>query len=159
MDAICNQVKQRLVLNSTSFIQMNDGARYSALCGDINKHQRPAPFTKSRNDQHFLFKWQTATRVAKNKETMWKKRWTTPFWIQSGKNIEPFAINQTHEKRQIHWLIHVHNWIGVQNEASTSDGLVSVERQDPQRLLNATLNSSFELCKRLQLLILISNNV
>lgn len=91
MDAICIQVKHWLFLNSTSFIQMNDGVWYSALCSNINIHQRPAPLSKSGNYQHLLFKWQTETG-ARRGATEQRKRWTNQFRFQSGKNTRPPAI-------------------------------------------------------------------
>lgn len=93
MDAICIQVKHWLFLNSTSFIQMNDGPWYSALCGNINIHQRPAPLTKSANHQHLLFKWQTAAAGVEHGERTQKKRWTNQFRFQSSKDTRPRAIS------------------------------------------------------------------
>ncbi len=92
MDAICIQVKHWLFLNSTSFIQMNDGPWYSALCGNINIHQRPAPLTKSGNHQHLLFKWQTAAAGVEHGEGTQRKRWTNQFKFQSGKDTKPQAM-------------------------------------------------------------------
>ena len=92
MDAICIQVKHWLFLNSTSFIQMNDGPRNSTLCCNINIHQRPAPLTKSGNHQHLLFKWQTAAAGAERTERTQKKRWTNQFRFQSGKDTRPRAM-------------------------------------------------------------------
>lgn len=93
MDAICIQVKHWLFLNSTSFIQMNDGPWYSALCGNINIHRRPAPLTKSANHQHLLFKWQTAAAGVEHGEGTQKKRWTNQFRFQSSKDTRPRAIS------------------------------------------------------------------
>lgn len=92
MDAICIQVKHWLFLNSTSFIQMNDGPWYSARCCNINIHQRPAPLTKSGNHRHLLFKWQTAAAGVEHGEWTQKKRWTNQFRFQSGKDTRPQAM-------------------------------------------------------------------
>lgn len=104
MNAICIQVKHWLFLNSTSFIQMNDGPRYSALCSIINIHRRPAPLTKSANHQHLLFKWQTAAAGVEHGEGTQKKRWTNQFRFQSSK--DKASTHQSNEKRQLYWFKH-----------------------------------------------------
>lgn len=92
MDAICIQAKHWLFLNSTSFIQMNDGPWNSVPCRNINIHQRPAPLTKSGNHRHLLFKWQTAAAGAQRREGTQRKRWTNQFRFQSGKDTRPRAM-------------------------------------------------------------------
>ena len=93
MDVVCIPVKHWLFLNSTSFIQMNDGPRYSALCSNINIHQGPAPLTKSGNHRHLLLKWQTEAAEAEQGEGTLEKRWTNQFKFQSGKDARPGAIS------------------------------------------------------------------
>lgn len=108
MDAICIHVKQWLFLNSTSFIQMNDGPWYSALWSNINIHQRPAPLTKSENHQHLLFKWQTAAAGVEHTEGTREEKVDKPIQI-SIRQRQKAPSHQSNEKRQLHWSKHTRN--------------------------------------------------
>lgn len=101
MDAICIPVQQWLFLNSTSFIQMNDGLWYSALCGNINIHQRPAPLTKSENWAHLLFKWQTACQGRDAGRGDFGEEADKPIQISIlGSRAQEPRNHQSNEKRQ-----------------------------------------------------------
>lgn len=108
MDAICIQVKHWLFLNSTSFIQMNDGPWYSALCSNINIHQRPAPLSKSRKHQHLLFKWQTAAAEVKHRKRDSHEKVDKPIQISIPQRHKA-PSHQSNEKRQLHCSKHTHN--------------------------------------------------
>lgn len=102
MDAICIQVKQWLFLNSTSFIQMNDGPWYSVPCGNINIHQRPATLTKSGNHQHLLFKMTNSSCTRGTRRGHTAEKVDKPIQISIRQRHRPLN-KQCNEKRQFHW--------------------------------------------------------